>query len=103
MRLQKTYAGRSQLMPATQADFGGTDPFDPKQNIDAGARLIRQLLNRYGGDLALALGAYNAGPGRVDEQGGLPDFPETRNYVLELLRKLGREQPNPETGGTSSR
>lgn len=100
---RKGAQGLMQLMPATQADFGVTDPFDPKQNIDAGARLIRQLLNRYGGDLALALGAYNAGPGRVDGQGGLPDFPETRNYVLELLRKLGREQPNPETGGTSSR
>jgi soluble lytic murein transglycosylase-like protein len=82
--------GLMQLMPATQADLGVTDPFDPKQNIDAGAHRIRQLLDRYRGDLALALGAYNAGPGRIDEWGGLPGFPETRNYVMDLLRKLAR-------------
>jgi len=80
--------GLMQLMPATQSEYGVTDPFDPKQSIDAGARMMKRLLDRYGGDLALALGAYNAGPGQVDRHGGVPDFPETVNYVSDLLEKL---------------
>jgi soluble lytic murein transglycosylase-like protein len=80
--------GLMQLMPSTQAQFGVTDPFDARQNIDAGARLMKRLLDRYGGDLALALGAYNAGPGHVDRHGGVPDFPETINYVSDLMQKL---------------
>ena len=65
------------------------DPFDPKENVNAGAKFLKQLLGRYGGDLVLALGAYNAGPGRVDSTGRLPLFPETVNYVAEILEKLG--------------
>jgi soluble lytic murein transglycosylase-like protein len=88
---RKGAQGLMQLMPATQADLGVTNPFSPKQNIDAGARLMRRLLDRYGGDLRLALGAYNAGPGQVDAAGGLPDIPETINYVSDLVRKLIRK------------
>jgi len=81
--------GLMQLMPATASDLGVRDPFDPKQNVSAGARFLRQLLSKYGGDLPLALGAYNAGPGRVDSLGRLPLLPETVNYVQEILDKLG--------------
>jgi soluble lytic murein transglycosylase-like protein len=80
--------GLMQLMPATQAQFGVSDAFDARQNIGAGAKLMKRLLDRYGGDLALALGAYNAGPGHVDRYGGVPLFPETLNYVSSVLEKL---------------
>jgi soluble lytic murein transglycosylase-like protein len=59
-----------------------------KENMDAGTKLLRQLLDRYGGDLTKALSAYNAGAGRVDKSGDVPDIPETRNYVLSILEKL---------------
>jgi soluble lytic murein transglycosylase-like protein len=80
--------GLMQLMPETAAVLGVSDPFDPKQNLSGGARFLRQLLDRYGGDLALALGAYNAGPRHVDRLGRLPLLPETVSYVSEILAKL---------------
>jgi soluble lytic murein transglycosylase-like protein len=80
--------GLMQLMPATALQFGILDPFDPQQNLDGGARFLKQLLERYGGDLSLALGAFNAGPGRVDAAGGLPPFPETLNYVSTIQEKV---------------
>ena len=80
--------GLMQLMPATQAQFGVSNPFDPKQNIEAGAKFLRQLLDRYGGDLATALGAYNAGPARVDQFKGIPPIPETINYVSDVMKKI---------------
>ncbi len=89
---EKGAQGLMQLMPATVAEFGVKDPFDIKQNIDAGAKYLKQLLGRYDGDLAKALGAYNAGPGRVDAAGGVPPIPETTAYVDEILKSL-REPP----------
>lgn len=80
--------GLMQLMPATAQTFSVADPFDPKQNIDAGTKFLRQLLDRYNGDLSLALGAYNAGPARVDPIRGLPLIPETLNYVTTILDSL---------------
>ena len=77
--------GLMQLMPTTAAQFGVQDPFDPKENVGAGARFLKQLLARYGGDLALALGAYNAGPAKVDEAGGVPPLAETQDYVRKIL------------------
>jgi soluble lytic murein transglycosylase-like protein len=73
--------GLMQLMPGTAEEFGVSDPFDPQQNVDAGARLLKQLIGRYGGDLSLALSAYNAGAARVDASGGIPAIKETQNYV----------------------
>jgi soluble lytic murein transglycosylase-like protein len=80
--------GLMQLMPATQAQFQVTDPFDAKQSLDAGSKLLKQLLDRYEGDLSKALSAYNAGAGRVDRAGGVPDIPETKNYVFSILNRV---------------
>ena len=80
--------GLMQLMPATAADLQVSDPFDPKQNVTAGARYLKQLLQKYGGDLQRTLGAYNAGPARVDTAGGVPAIPETQNYVSDILSRI---------------
>lgn len=78
-----------QLMPATQELLSVDDPFDPQESLMAGARLLRSLLDRYHGDLALALSAYNAGPSRVDRSMQIPNIPETQNYVARILQRLG--------------
>jgi soluble lytic murein transglycosylase-like protein len=80
--------GLMQLMPATIEQFGVHDPFDPKQNVEAGTKLLKQLLTKYGGDIKMALSAYNAGSDRVDKDGGIPQIPETINYVNDILSKL---------------
>lgn len=80
--------GLMQLMPATQAQFQVSDPFDAKQSLEAGSKLLKQLLDKYQGDLAKALGAYNAGSGRVDREGGVPDIAETKNYVFSILNRV---------------
>lgn len=89
--------GLMQLMPATAQLLGVKDPFDPKENVDAGAKFLKMLLSRYGGNLALALGAYNAGPGRVDAAGGVPPIVETQDYVSDILTRLA------EMAGTGDR
>ena len=80
--------GLMQLMPSVQTQFGVTDPYDPRQNVSAGTKLLKQLLEQYGGDLARALGAYNAGPAQVDRWGGVPPIPETRQDVEGILSEL---------------
>lgn len=88
--------GLMQLMPATQQTLGVTDGFDPAQNVAAGTRFLRDLLVRYRGDIRLALAAYNAGPGRVEPGGQIPNFPETRAYVSAILADLRKsEEPQP--------
>ena len=64
------------------------DGFDPAANVEAGATYLKQLLDRYKGDLKLALAAYNAGPGAVDKAGAIPDIKETREYVESVLKKV---------------
>ena len=80
--------GLMQLMPSVQAQFGVTNPFDPQQNVGAGTRLLKQLLDLYRGDVMRALAAYNAGAARVDQFGGVPPFPETEHYVSGILGDL---------------
>ena len=81
--------GIAQFMPGTARAYGLTDPFDADRAIDAQARLMRDLLVRFGGKLAPALAAYNAGPGAVERYGGMPPFAETRGYVAKILGLLG--------------
>lgn len=81
----KGAAGLMQLMPQTARQFAVTDSFDPKQNVEAGARLLKQLIDRYPGDLAKALAAYNAGSVPVDRHGGVPPYAETQNYVNQIM------------------
>ncbi|HEY7259700.1 MAG TPA: lytic transglycosylase domain-containing protein [Gaiellales bacterium] len=83
-------AGLMQLMPATARGLGVSDPYDPSQSIDAGARYLRGQLDRYDGDVRLALAAYNAGPGAVAQYGGVPPYPETQNYVAAVLQNMQR-------------
>ena len=80
--------GLMQLMPATLEQFKVDDPFDARQNIEAGATFLQQLLDKYKGDLKLALAAYNAGPGTVDQAGAIPPIKETQDYVEAILKKL---------------
>ncbi|MEO8658393.1 MAG: lytic transglycosylase domain-containing protein [Bryobacteraceae bacterium] len=80
--------GLMQLMPATAHTLNVRDAFDPKQSIDAGARYLKELMERYKGDTALALAAYNAGPARVDKSSGVPAIAETVNYVDQIMRAL---------------
>ena len=82
--------GLMQLMPETQAQFQVSDPFDPRQSLEAGSKLLKTLLERYHGDLSLALSAYNAGPGRVDKARAVPDIAETKNYVFSILTRFLR-------------
>jgi hypothetical protein len=79
--------GLAQLMPGTARDLG-VDPRDPAQNLEGGARYLRQQIDRFDGDIEKALAAYNAGPGRVIRAGGIPRIRETQGYVAAIMGRL---------------
>ena len=78
--------GLMQLMPDVAHNLGVENPFEPEENIRGGVALLRRLLDKYGGDYTKALAAYNAGEGAVDRSGGVPNYPETREYVDRVIR-----------------
>jgi hypothetical protein len=82
--------GLMQMMPATARRFGLKDPFDPTANVEAGTKYLKWLLERFDGDVSLALAGYNAGEGAVDKYNGVPPYGETQNYVKQIVSNYGK-------------
>jgi soluble lytic murein transglycosylase len=92
---EKGAMGLMQIMPETAIDLGLSNPFDPEQNIDAGIRYFRMLLKKFNGNVKLAVAAYNAGPSKVEEYGGVPSFSETRRFIKNVLKGRTKAQSKP--------
>jgi soluble lytic murein transglycosylase-like protein len=100
--------GLTQLMPATARGLGVSDPTDPAQSLDAGARFLSGLLKQFNGNASLALAAYNAGPGAVEKYGGIPPYQQTQQYVPAVLgsaaqyRRIWADSAAGAAGATSA-
>ena len=95
--------GLMQLMPSTAKFLGVTAPFDPRQNIYGGCKLLRLLANRFNGDMVLVAAGYNAGAGAVQKYGGVPPYVETRAYVKGVLRRYYAYERQSQLGGAELR
>ncbi len=84
--------GLMQLMPGTAAWLGIGNPFNPAENVEAGTKYLRALLDQYGGDAVKALAAYNAGPRRVEQYGGVPPYRETIEYITRIINDYNRKK-----------
>ena len=94
---RKNARGLMQLLPETAARLGVQNIYDPQENIDAGTRYLRELLQKYNNDLVLTLAAYNAGPERVQQYGRVPPFPETLSYVRRVKRSYDKSKSKAST------
>ena len=97
---RKGAIGLMQLMPLTARDMGVSNPFNPEENIEGGTKYLRFLLDKFGGNVPIALAAYNAGPATIEESGGIPRIQETQKYVKKVLyiydnSDKSRSQPTP--------
>jgi soluble lytic murein transglycosylase-like protein len=90
--------GLMQLMPQTASELGVHNAFDPQANVEGGTRYLRELLERYDFDLIKALAAYNAGPQRVEQYGGVPPYYETKAYVARIVRDFNKKKLAAKTG-----
>jgi soluble lytic murein transglycosylase-like protein len=95
--------GLMQLMPELASEMGVSDPFDPRENIMAGSQYLSALLSDYDGNVELALASYNAGPGAVEQYGGIPPFEETQRYVRTVLDRIAASEAEPDDDSRQSR